>query len=258
MVEFELRSLPGVVAAAVEEQAVTVLALPDADADALRVVIAAVLATHGMDARVQVLGGMASPSMVARRGRRVLVGAVGGVSVFATVAVAAAATGGLPFPTEHETPVALPAASEAAPATPAPVKSSGITVVPGAEPEWAAEEGAWPLPATLPTADIAPPPAVVPVVEIPAAPVAIEPPPNKLPLAVPSIGAIVTTGADAPAADVNAAPEVVVASSDDEADKHGHGHGHDHDDQGLHLGWENGPAHAAPNSAAATAPRGQK
>src|SRR5206468_7205468 len=70
-IEFELRSLPGVVAAAVTSETVTLLVQPDADADATAVLASAVLAARGLTAHTRVLGGRSSPSIRPGRGRKV-------------------------------------------------------------------------------------------------------------------------------------------------------------------------------------------
>jgi hypothetical protein len=257
VLEFELRSLPGVVGAAVDEGAVTVLLLPDVDAGATRIVVEAVLATHGVEATVQVLGGMSAPPIGPRRAPRVAAGAISGIGVLASVAAAAAMTGNFPLLSDGEPEVTEPARAEAAPvARHRPAPDSGVTVVPGEQPEWAAAAGPWPLPAVLPPAD-APrieliPPAIVPVAPVtPAVAPAVTPvvvpsdPPSDVdvPAAMPDPGLTLVTAA----VQVESEPVSPVPETQQE---------HAHDDRGLHLGWENGPAHAAPHSSASTAPRG--
>jgi hypothetical protein len=84
VLEVELRSLPGVTSVAVDDAQVSVLGLPDADADALRVLVSAVLATHAVDRTVRVLGGRSRP--VARRHPRRFVAVAAVVMILAGVA----------------------------------------------------------------------------------------------------------------------------------------------------------------------------
>src|SRR5688572_25468186 len=97
LLEYEVRRLPGVVAAAVDGESVVVLVEPSVDAEALSVVVRAMLASAGVDLSVRIFGGMSSPSTQPRRAAPVIVGAAGGIGVLASIAVAAAMTGGLPF-----------------------------------------------------------------------------------------------------------------------------------------------------------------
>jgi hypothetical protein len=86
VLEVELRSLPGVTSVAVDDTQVSVLGLPDTEADVLRVLVSAVLATHAMDRTVRVLGGKARP--VARRRPRRLAAVTACVMILAGVAAA--------------------------------------------------------------------------------------------------------------------------------------------------------------------------
>jgi hypothetical protein len=92
------------------------------------------------------------------------------------------------------------------------------------------------------------PVAVEPVVD--TTPVTIDPPIAKEPLTIPGAGPSV------PAAIPEPEPPVVVPSTDTVDDDDQPADPHPHGDKGKHFGWVNGPAHAAPNSNAADAPRG--
>jgi hypothetical protein len=267
LLEYEVRRLPGVVAAAVDGDAVVVLADATVDADALSVVVRAMLASAGVELPVRIFGGMSSPATRPRRSAPVMVGAVGGVGVLASFAVAAAMTGGLPIFGDAEPPAADAAhIGAAAKVHDVPRARSGSVVVPGPSPEWAAGQGSWPLPAALPAVTPFVPapvvaqapesqPILIPLVPV-EPPVALvdEPVIEKDPKAVPGLG--VTTPATVPPKPPVSENVGDGAGADAHAEPDDEGHGHAHDDQGLHLGWTLGPAHANPRSSADSAPRG--
>lgn len=282
MIEFELRSLPGVVAASVQDSGVALLVLPDVDADALQVVAAAVLATHGVEAAIRVLGGTSSPSVRSQRARRVAVGAIGaisGIGVLASAAGVAAMAGVLPMGPDAAPQPATPEGATAMPReSTARQAAADITVLPGEQPSWAAGEGAWPLPAALPPAPVVvPAPVLVPIPAAPARAAAtaavapappqpereIDPPIDKLPRALPD--AAPTATADiGPSQPESSGPDVEDVATDEhpttdddwtaDPDEDGEHHGRGADRR--HLGWTNGPDQASPRSSAGDAPRG--
>jgi len=144
-VEYEIRRLPGVIAAGVDDHAITVLVLPDVDADAVRVVIGAMVATAGSELCVRVIGGATRPEK-RRHAPPVAAGSVVGIGVMATAAIAVAMTG---VPWVPEGPPQRPdSASSTAPAATQSDRGRAA-VIPGSQPTWAATEGPWPLPASL-------------------------------------------------------------------------------------------------------------
>jgi hypothetical protein len=147
LLEYELRRLPEVVAAAVDDQRVTVLIGPSADADGVRVVVAAILAAAGVELDVTVLGGTTSAVARARTRVPVMAGTAAGIGLFATVAVAAALTGVLPVvPGTDDAPVARSEPTAAAPARRTPAMPGARRILAGDQPTWAAIEE----PPTLP------------------------------------------------------------------------------------------------------------
>ena len=77
--EYELRRLPDVVSVGVDGSAVTLLVNPAADADALRVVVAGMLAAAGVELDVKVLGGIGAAAAAPSRVGPVATGAAIGV-----------------------------------------------------------------------------------------------------------------------------------------------------------------------------------
>ena len=148
LLEYEVRRLPGVVAAAVDDTSVTLLVEPTANNDDLEVIVAAMLASADLERVVRVMGGTSSSGV--RMGRRVapaLAGGVAGFGLLAMTATAAALHGIIPSavvpPELPRTEAALSRVTAPPAPSPAPVHRPGRRrIVPGPFPEWAAEQEA--------------------------------------------------------------------------------------------------------------------
>lgn len=132
--EYELRRLPGVVSVAVDGSAVSLLVNPNVDADALRVLVAAMLATAGVELEVRVLGGIGAAGPAHHRVAPIAVGATAGFGVLAAAVAVAALTGALSVgaPAVHPNQTAQRPPAAATPLTTVPNFGPSTTLVPGA------------------------------------------------------------------------------------------------------------------------------
>lgn len=206
LLEYEIRRLPDVLAAAVDHESVTVLVQPTADADAVQAVLAAMLATASLDRTITVLGGTSFADVRSRRLKPLVGGSIAGAGLLVSAAAAAALTGGLPVlplidqPAEPA-PVA-PAVAAPAPA-PGPRSWPSRLIVPGGQPDWAAAQPPIELPPVaeapmelaVAVAEAPPPPApdrltrpakakLAHVVPPPLVPTAVAPEPSVAPVVV--------------------------------------------------------------------------
>lgn len=92
LLEVELRSLPGVAGIAIDKLDVSVLVLPDTDVEELSVLVSAVLATHGTERTVRVLGAMTRPATRTQPRRLAVIAA----SLIVLAVAAAGLTGVVP------------------------------------------------------------------------------------------------------------------------------------------------------------------
>jgi len=264
LLEYEIRRLPDVIAAAVDDTAVTVLVQPTADADAVQAVIGAMLATASVERTVTVLGGMSTVDVRSRRFAPLVTGGIAGAGLLVSAAAAAALTGGLPvLPLVDQPAEPAPVAPAVAAPAPAPAASGGPTrlIVPGGKPDWASSQPPIELPPVveepvveLALAEATPPPKprrpaisklalVAPPPLVPTS-VAPEPPVVALPVVLevpllPSIDVSLPAKVDRDPGE-RPEPELEIADQDDDRHKNTRGRGHDDHGNGRGRGHEDG------------------
>ena len=270
LLEYEIRRLPDVIAAAVDDTAVTVLVQPTADADAVQAVIGAMLATGSLERTVTVLGGMSTVDVRSRRFAPLVTGGIAGAGLLVSAAAAAALTGGLPIlPLVDQPAEPTPVAPAVAAPAPAPAPSGGPTrlIVPGGKPDWASSQPPIELPPVLeePVVELAlaeatpppkptrpaksklsflPPAALVPTSVAAESPVVLPPPVVEQPL-LPSIDVSVPAKVDRDRdrdrdERPEPEPELEIADQDDDRHRNTKGKGHDDHGNGRGRGHEDG------------------
>ena len=262
LLEYEIRRLPDVIAAAVDDTAVTVLVQPTADADAVQAVIGAMLATASLERAVTVLGGTSAADARSRRFAPLVTGGIAGAGLLVSAAAAAALTGGLPIlPIVDQPAEPAPVAPAVAAPAPAPAPSGGPTrfIVPGGKPDWASSQPPIELPPVIeepvvelalaeatpppkPTrpaiaklALVAPPP-LVPTAVAPEPPVVLAAPVVEVPPLLELPSSVVRERDEGP----DPEPELEIADQDDDRHRNTRGRGHDEHGNGRGRGHEDG------------------
>lgn len=272
LLEYEIRRLPDVLAAAVDGTAVTVLVQPTADADAVQAVIGAMLATASLERTVTVLGGTSAADVRGRRVAPLVTGGVAGAGLLVSAAAAAALTGGLPMlPILDQPAEQAPVAPAVAAPAPSPAPSGGPSrfIVPGGKPDWASSQPPIELPpvveepvvelaiaeATAPPPEPkrpalaklaqATPPPLTPTAVVPETPVVPEPPVVLAPPVVEGPPLVEVPTAVRDARDErdgrpDPEPEVEIADQDDDRHRNNRGQGHAEHGNGRGRGHEDG------------------
>jgi len=273
LLEYEIRRLPDVLAAAVDDTTVTVLVQPSADADAMQAVIGAMLATAALERTVTVLGGTSAVDGRSRRLAPLVTGGIAGAGLLVSAAAAAALTGGLPIlPIIDQPAEPAPVAPAAAAPAPAVAPSGGPTrlVFPGRKPDWASSQPPIELPPIVEEPVVEPavtqpappppskpsrpvvsklapvaPPALVPTSVAPEPPVVLAPPVVVVPALpdVPEVPGVPEVPAgpslNRPRAE-RPEPELEVADKDEDRHRNTRGRGHGQHGNGRGRGHEDG------------------
>ena len=263
LLEYEIRRLPDVIAAAVDDTAVTVLVQPTADADAVQAVIGAMLATATLERTVTVLGGTSGADVRGRRFAPLVTGGIAGAGLLVSAAAAAALTGGLPvLPLVDQPAEPAPVAPAVAAPAPAPAPSGGPTrlIVPGGKPDWASSQPPIELPPLVeePVVELAfveatpPPPKhsrpaiaklahvapspLAPTAAPPEEPVVVAPPVVEVPPLLELPSSVARQRGERP----DPEPELEVADQDEDRHTNTRGKGHDDHGNGRGRGHEDG------------------